>query len=125
SRSPSRASVGGGGMRLFGSRVQVRTRRGGDPRRSRARRADHAGVLALRPDPLRDPGRGVAMPATIARPAVRTTRAQRKAAAAQARRRAGRRRAQAAAVGLVAGYLLDAALGDPRKFHPVAGYGKA
>jgi adenosylcobinamide-phosphate synthase len=65
------------------------------------------------------------MPATIARPAVRTTRAQRKAAAAKARRRAARRRAQAAAVGLVAGYLLDAALGDPRKFHPVAGYGKA
>ena len=25
----------------------------------------------------------------------------------------------------MAGYLLDAALGDPRRFHPVAGYGKA
>jgi adenosylcobinamide-phosphate synthase len=29
------------------------------------------------------------------------------------------------AAGLVAGYLLDAALGDPRRFHPVAGFGRA
>src|SRR5436305_11171181 len=29
------------------------------------------------------------------------------------------------AAGLVAGVLLDAALGDPRRFHPVAGYGRA
>jgi adenosylcobinamide-phosphate synthase len=49
----------------------------------------------------------------------------RKAAAAKARRRTARRRAAATAAGLVAGYLLDAALGDPRRFHPVAGYGKA
>ncbi|MET0417893.1 MAG: cobalamin biosynthesis protein [Actinoplanes sp.] len=29
------------------------------------------------------------------------------------------------AAGLLAGYLLDAALGDPRRFHPVAGFGTA
>ncbi|SNY31001.1 cobalamin biosynthesis protein [Paractinoplanes atraurantiacus] len=29
------------------------------------------------------------------------------------------------AAGLIAGYLLDAALGDPRRFHPVAGFGTA
>jgi adenosylcobinamide-phosphate synthase len=29
------------------------------------------------------------------------------------------------AAGLVAGYALDALVGDPRRFHPVAGYGKA
>ncbi|GAA4925763.1 cobalamin biosynthesis protein [Actinoplanes utahensis] len=29
------------------------------------------------------------------------------------------------AAGLVAGYLLDAAIGDPRRLHPVAGYGTA
>src|SRR5262245_1410722 len=29
------------------------------------------------------------------------------------------------AVGLVAGYLLDAAFGDPRRWHPVAGFGRA
>ncbi|GAA0474147.1 cobalamin biosynthesis protein CobD [Actinoplanes capillaceus] len=29
------------------------------------------------------------------------------------------------AVGLIGGYLLDAALGDPRRLHPVAGYGTA
>lgn len=29
------------------------------------------------------------------------------------------------AAGLVAGYLLDAVLGDPRRFHPVAGFGTA
>ncbi len=59
--------------------------------------------------------------------AVRTTntRAQRRAAAAKARRRAARRRAGATAAGLVAGYLLDTAFGDPRSYHPVAGYGKA
>jgi adenosylcobinamide-phosphate synthase len=28
-------------------------------------------------------------------------------------------------VGLLAGYALDAALGDPRRFHPVAGFGRA
>ncbi|HEX6500089.1 MAG TPA: cobalamin biosynthesis protein [Micromonosporaceae bacterium] len=28
------------------------------------------------------------------------------------------------AVGLVAGYLLDAGLGDPRRYHPVAGFGR-
>lgn len=28
------------------------------------------------------------------------------------------------AVGLAAGYLLDAALGDPRRYHPVAGFGR-
>jgi adenosylcobinamide-phosphate synthase len=40
----------------------------------------------------------------------------------------GGRRTNAAAadaVGLVAGFLLDAALGDPRRFHPVAGFGRA
>ncbi|WP_091562293.1 cobalamin biosynthesis protein [Micromonospora pattaloongensis] len=31
----------------------------------------------------------------------------------------------ATAAGLVAGYALDAALGDPRRFHPVAGFGRA
>jgi adenosylcobinamide-phosphate synthase len=34
-------------------------------------------------------------------------------------------RRSADAVGLVAGYALDAALGDPRRFHPVAGFGRA
>src|SRR4051812_36503131 len=29
------------------------------------------------------------------------------------------------AVGLMAGYALDAAVGDPRQFHPVAGFGRA
>ncbi len=29
------------------------------------------------------------------------------------------------AAGLIAGYLLDAAIGDPRRFHPVAGFGTA
>ncbi len=53
------------------------------------------------------------------------TRALRRAATAKAKRKARRRRAGATAAGLVAGYLLDAALGDPRRFHPVAGYGKA
>ncbi len=33
--------------------------------------------------------------------------------------------ARADAAGLMAGYLLDAALGDPRRFHPVAGFGTA
>ncbi|WP_433301737.1 cobalamin biosynthesis protein [Actinoplanes sp. CA-030573] len=33
--------------------------------------------------------------------------------------------ARADAAGLIAGYLLDAALGDPRRFHPVAGFGTA
>jgi adenosylcobinamide-phosphate synthase len=37
-------------------------------------------------------------------------------------RQAGRR---ALAVGLVAGYALDAAFGDPRRHHPVAGFGTA
>jgi adenosylcobinamide-phosphate synthase len=37
----------------------------------------------------------------------------------------GRRVWPADATGLVAGYLLDAALGDPRRFHPVAGFGIA
>ena len=32
---------------------------------------------------------------------------------------------QADAAGLLAGYLLDATLGDPRRFHPVAGFGAA
>jgi adenosylcobinamide-phosphate synthase len=32
---------------------------------------------------------------------------------------------RADAVGLLAGYLLDAAFGDPRRLHPVAGYGTA
>jgi adenosylcobinamide-phosphate synthase len=36
----------------------------------------------------------------------------------------GRRARAADAVGLVAGYLLDAMVGDPRRFHPVAGYGR-
>jgi hypothetical protein len=31
----------------------------------------------------------------------------------------------ATAAGLVAGYALDALLGDPRRFHPVAGFGRA
>jgi adenosylcobinamide-phosphate synthase len=33
--------------------------------------------------------------------------------------------ARADAAGLIAGYLLDTALGDPRRFHPVAGFGTA
>jgi adenosylcobinamide-phosphate synthase len=33
-------------------------------------------------------------------------------------------RAAADAVGMVAGYALDAVFGDPRRFHPVAGYGR-
>ncbi|MEU4560369.1 cobalamin biosynthesis protein [Actinoplanes sp. NPDC023936] len=33
--------------------------------------------------------------------------------------------AAADAAGLIAGYLLDAAIGDPRRFHPVAGFGTA
>ena len=53
------------------------------------------------------------------------TRAERRAAAAKARRTAARRRTQATAAGLLTGYLLDAAVGDPRRLHPVAGYGKA
>ncbi|HEX9999470.1 MAG TPA: CobD/CbiB family cobalamin biosynthesis protein, partial [Actinoplanes sp.] len=32
---------------------------------------------------------------------------------------------RADAAGLVAGFLLDAVLGDPRRFHPVAGFGAA
>jgi len=47
---------------------------------------------------------------------------------AAARRRAAARavtgRAVADAAGMALGYALDAALGDPRRFHPVAGYGK-
>ena len=39
-------------------------------------------------------------------------------------RRRRRARATANAVGLITGYALDAALGDPRRFHPVAGYGR-
>src|SRR2546430_6880248 len=43
-------------------------------------------------------------------------------------RRNGRRAALALAVanagGMVGGALLDAALGDPRRFHPTAGYGR-
>ncbi|GAA3344678.1 hypothetical protein GCM10020358_48910 [Amorphoplanes nipponensis] len=40
--------------------------------------------------------------------------------------RAGARGATAAdAIGLLAGFALDAALGDPRRFHPVAGFGRA
>ncbi|MEV6345085.1 cobalamin biosynthesis protein [Actinoplanes sp. NPDC051851] len=35
------------------------------------------------------------------------------------------RRWTADAAGLITGYLLDAAFGDPRRFHPVAGYGTA
>ncbi|WP_433229056.1 cobalamin biosynthesis protein [Micromonospora sp. CA-248260] len=37
----------------------------------------------------------------------------------------GRRTAAADAVGLVAGYALDSLLGDPRRWHPVAGFGRA
>ncbi|MEU1888327.1 cobalamin biosynthesis protein [Micromonospora rifamycinica] len=37
----------------------------------------------------------------------------------------GRRTAAANAVGLVAGYALDSLLGDPRRGHPVAGFGRA
>uniref|UniRef100_UPI0038F79A1D cobalamin biosynthesis protein n=1 Tax=Micromonospora chalcea TaxID=1874 RepID=UPI0038F79A1D len=33
--------------------------------------------------------------------------------------------AMANATGLVAGYALDALLGDPRRWHPVAGFGRA
>lgn len=40
------------------------------------------------------------------------------------RRRGEWGRAVAGAAGLVAGYLLDRALGDPRRWHPVAGYGQ-
>ena len=29
------------------------------------------------------------------------------------------------AVGLLCGFALDAALGDPRRWHPVAGFGRA
>jgi adenosylcobinamide-phosphate synthase len=41
------------------------------------------------------------------------------------RRTARRERRLATAAGLVGGFLLDAALGDPRRLHPVAGYGRA
>jgi adenosylcobinamide-phosphate synthase len=41
------------------------------------------------------------------------------------RQRARRQRRLATAAGLVVGYLLDSALGDPRRLHPVAGYGRA
>ncbi|MFI5936924.1 cobalamin biosynthesis protein [Actinoplanes sp. NPDC051494] len=37
----------------------------------------------------------------------------------------GRRWAFADAAGMVAGFALDAVLGDPRRFHPVAGFGQA
>jgi adenosylcobinamide-phosphate synthase len=40
------------------------------------------------------------------------------------RRRHARNRAIADAAGLAAGYALDAWLGDPRRLHPVAGYGR-
>lgn len=36
----------------------------------------------------------------------------------------GRRRAAANALGLVSGFALDAAFADPRRLHPVAGYGR-
>lgn len=39
--------------------------------------------------------------------------------------KARQRRRRSAAAGLAVGYLLDTALGDPRRLHPVAGYGKA
>ena len=42
-----------------------------------------------------------------------------------ATRRGGRPRLGADAAGLVAGYLLDVAFGDPRRYHPVAGFGTA
>jgi adenosylcobinamide-phosphate synthase len=42
-----------------------------------------------------------------------------------ARRREARWRRIATASGLLGGYLLDAALGDPRRLHPVAGFGTA
>ena len=41
------------------------------------------------------------------------------------RGRAASQPGTADAVGLAAGYLLDAAFGDPRRFHPVAGFGTA
>ena len=34
-------------------------------------------------------------------------------------------RVSADAVGLLVGYVVDAAVGDPRRFHPVAGFGEA
>lgn len=37
----------------------------------------------------------------------------------------GRRTATADTLGLVAGYALDSLLGDPRRWHPVAGFGRA
>jgi adenosylcobinamide-phosphate synthase len=40
-------------------------------------------------------------------------------------RRAGAGMGRADAAGVIAGYVLDAALGDPRRFHPVAGFGAA
>ncbi len=68
-------------------------------------------------------GRGVSSAGTLV--STGGTKAQRRATAAKMKQTAARRRATATAAGLVAGYLLDAALGDPRRFHPVAGYGKA
>jgi adenosylcobinamide-phosphate synthase len=53
------------------------------------------------------------------------TARQRLAAARAAQRRRNRRnRALADAAGLAAGYALDAWLGDPARWHPVAGYGR-
>ncbi|WP_460447674.1 cobalamin biosynthesis protein, partial [Angustibacter aerolatus] len=41
------------------------------------------------------------------------------------RNRAGRRSGTARALGLLAGVAADALLGDPRRWHPVAGFGQA
>ncbi len=72
----------------------------------------------LRDDPFRaNPLRG--------NPGRRTGRAgQRQQWAAVRRRQAIRARSAGAAAGLVAGYVADAVLGDPARWHPVAGYGR-
>src|SRR5258705_7366412 len=48
----------------------------------------------------------------------------RRQARQRARRRAARARAAANATGMVAGFALDRLVGDPRRWHPVAGYGR-
>src|SRR6185312_15336251 len=85
-------------------RLQVRAGRRRDPHRTGGRRCHPASDRTLRPGPLRRSGPDRRDPAVV-RPARRSA-------------------AVADAVGLLAGYALDAVFGGPRRLHPVAGYGR-